>query len=504
MSPTWISVARALKLRVPIAWQEAVHVARAAFLASEARSCRLTLEGCLISTDGQVRVGDHGADRIGNALSELQLLRVLLDGQKVPRELGDILASADDALSGFPSEEDPSPQGLSLEWFVGTEPAVEIARLAARAVGADRGIVTTRASRRAPIHPLGTDYEPPPFGGRPPSGSGIAVAEPPGPSPVSPAVPVPPAVVPVPPPVPPTTPRDGLAAFPSAGSPGLEPAPGLALEPPPREAPPQARDSREQDEWRLEWLIDRASAAVSHLRTGEPLAVGVAAGVVVLAAAVAAVAWLGSAPPGPRLESRALAVAAAYAPTIAPDVPSAPPGTRGQAGRGLPGTGPATAGPPTAGLVARSSGDAAPTRLTPTPVSVPVLAPPAVASSPGIARPPATPGPPPPSRPADAGIAPGPALPELRVYSAGDPDVEPPVWRRPQLPSEPKVDSEPSDSFVEVLVNERGEVAQVRLHSTDMSLNDRMILAAVKAWQFRPAMKDGRPVRYRLRMPVTR
>ena len=500
MGPTWVSVARVLQLRIPIAWQEAVHVARAALLASESRSCRLTLEGCLISTDGQVRVGEQGADRIGAALSELQLLNVLLDGQKVPRELSDILASADDALSGFPSEEDPSPRGLSLEWFVGTEPAAEIARLAARAVDADRGIVPAPPSRRTPTHPLGTDYEPPPFGGRPPSGSGVTVAAPPRPDPAPPMVPVPPPV----PPVPPTAPRDALAAFPLADSPGREPAPALALEALPRGAPPQIGDSRERDDWRLEWLIARASAAASDLRRVEPVAVGVAAGVMALAAAVV-FAWLGSAPVPP-LESRALAGVSSYAPTVAREGPSASPAGDG-AGRGVPGASPAAAvppRPPTIGLVARSSGDAAPMRLTPTPAAASAAPAPAVASFPASARPPGTAASLPSSRPADAGTAAGTASSALRLYSAEDADVEPPVWRRPQLPSEPKADSEPTDSFVELIVNEQGEVAQVRLYSSDMSLNDRMIIAAVKAWQFRPAMKDGRPVRYMLRMPVTR
>jgi len=93
---------------------------------------------------------------------------------------------------------------------------------------------------------------------------------------------------------------------------------------------------------------------------------------------------------------------------------------------------------------------------------------------------------------------------DLRIYSEADTGVEPPVWRRPQLPSEPRPDAEQSGSYVEVVVDEHGEVAQVKLRSSDLSLNDRMIVAAVKAWQFQPAMKDGRPVKYRLRVPVTR
>ena len=93
---------------------------------------------------------------------------------------------------------------------------------------------------------------------------------------------------------------------------------------------------------------------------------------------------------------------------------------------------------------------------------------------------------------------------DRRVYTAADADVEPPTMRRPQLQQEPRADTEPSDSFVEVVVDERGEVSQVRLRSSHLSLNDRMIVAAAKAWQFEPAMKDGHPVKYVLRLPVTR
>ena len=93
---------------------------------------------------------------------------------------------------------------------------------------------------------------------------------------------------------------------------------------------------------------------------------------------------------------------------------------------------------------------------------------------------------------------------DRRVYTADDADVEPPTMRRPQLQMERRSDTVPSDSYVEVVVDERGEVTQVRLRSSDLSLNDRMIVAAAKAWQFEPAMKDGRPVKYVLRLPVIR
>ena len=68
----------------------------------------------------------------------------------------------------------------------------------------------------------------------------------------------------------------------------------------------------------------------------------------------------------------------------------------------------------------------------------------------------------------------------------------------------PRPDSEPSDAYMEVTVDEQGLVQQVRLRSIDPTINERMILAAAKAWQFEPARKDGVPVKYVLRVPVTR
>jgi protein TonB len=94
--------------------------------------------------------------------------------------------------------------------------------------------------------------------------------------------------------------------------------------------------------------------------------------------------------------------------------------------------------------------------------------------------------------------------PETRTYSSLDQDVEPPVLLNPQLPSVPREDSEQGRSEMELVIDEQGQVRQVRLQSPDISLNDRMLVAAAKAWQFRPATRDGHPVSYVLRVPVTR
>jgi hypothetical protein len=66
------------------------------------------------------------------------------------------------------------------------------------------------------------------------------------------------------------------------------------------------------------------------------------------------------------------------------------------------------------------------------------------------------------------------------------------------------VDSEQSGSYIELVIDEHGLVQRVRLDSAAPSLNDRMIVAAAKAWRFRPATRHGQAVPYMLRVPVTR
>jgi hypothetical protein len=69
------------------------------------------------------------------------------------------------------------------------------------------------------------------------------------------------------------------------------------------------------------------------------------------------------------------------------------------------------------------------------------------------------------------------------------------LWR---IPASPR----PEDAIrVEVVVDEQGNVESVRSVDTASSLYDAaavaMSLSAAKSWHFRPALKDGRPVRYR-------
>jgi hypothetical protein len=85
-------------------------------------------------------------------------------------------------------------------------------------------------------------------------------------------------------------------------------------------------------------------------------------------------------------------------------------------------------------------------------------------------------------------------------YTAEDRDVDPPRITRQQLPRQP----EPGDDtgYFDVIVNETGDVERVQLVSPMRRFQERMLMAAAKAWKFRPALRDGQPVRYRMRIAI--
>lgn len=151
---------------------------------------------------------------------------------------------------------------------------------------------------------------------------------------------------------------------------------------------------------------------------------------------------------------------------------------------------------------------AAPAPVSPPPATTP---PRRAASAPKVDQlptgppPPAAVQPPPPVvAPAVEPPAPGP-VPAFEdvIYAAKDTDVRAPELVYPQLPTRP-VGVSPLDrpgEFV-ILVLEDGTVGEVRLVPAADRLQDRMMVSAVKAWKFRPAERNGQPVRYRIRIPI--
>ena len=79
------------------------------------------------------------------------------------------------------------------------------------------------------------------------------------------------------------------------------------------------------------------------------------------------------------------------------------------------------------------------------------------------------------------------------VYSNADPEVEPAWLMRPQLPKVPPPGAD--TGYFDIVVDEAGDVELIDLVSPAHRYQDRMLVAAAKAWKFKPAMLDGQPVK---------
>jgi sRNA-binding protein len=87
------------------------------------------------------------------------------------------------------------------------------------------------------------------------------------------------------------------------------------------------------------------------------------------------------------------------------------------------------------------------------------------------------------------------------LYSSANAEVTPPVWSRRQLPREPAPDSD--TGYFDIVIDTNGDVESIRLISATQRYEERMLMAAAKAWKFRPARLNGQPVKYRMRVPIT-
>jgi hypothetical protein len=90
-----------------------------------------------------------------------------------------------------------------------------------------------------------------------------------------------------------------------------------------------------------------------------------------------------------------------------------------------------------------------------------------------------------------------------QIYSASDRDVTPPEPTHPQQLTGMRTGALEGNNMVtlEVVVNSEGIVEAAWALNSPNTVGESLVLAtslhAVKAWQFHPAIKDGRAVAYR-------
>jgi periplasmic protein TonB len=90
------------------------------------------------------------------------------------------------------------------------------------------------------------------------------------------------------------------------------------------------------------------------------------------------------------------------------------------------------------------------------------------------------------------------------AFALADLDQKP----RPVYQQQPAVNAQmrkrmPATVYLLFTVDEGGRVAEPIVHSSTDSAFDAPALAAIKQWKFEPGKRSGKPVRYRMRQPIT-
>jgi len=94
-----------------------------------------------------------------------------------------------------------------------------------------------------------------------------------------------------------------------------------------------------------------------------------------------------------------------------------------------------------------------------------------------------------------------PAAGEGRVYAVDDEGVSPPVvleQRMPAMTLEMKQITKAlhSTGMIDVVIDEAGNVVDATIRQSLNSSFDTLMVRSARRWKYRPAMKDGVPVRY--------
>jgi hypothetical protein len=111
-----------------------------------------------------------------------------------------------------------------------------------------------------------------------------------------------------------------------------------------------------------------------------------------------------------------------------------------------------------------------------------------------------------PNLPAPARVSPpsSAVMPDEQLYKSGDPGVTDAILVKPYLP--PRAHADIPDTalgVLEVVVDARGHVESVHLKSPANRYREKWWLFTAKDWRFSPARKNGTPVRFLKRIPLT-
>lgn len=92
------------------------------------------------------------------------------------------------------------------------------------------------------------------------------------------------------------------------------------------------------------------------------------------------------------------------------------------------------------------------------------------------------------------------------LVSSADLDEKPtPIMQDPPTLTPEVRRKSPGKVYVIFVVDERGRVQDARVQTPGQadSVLERAALGAVKRWRFEPGRRDGQPVRFRMRVPIT-
>jgi hypothetical protein len=97
-----------------------------------------------------------------------------------------------------------------------------------------------------------------------------------------------------------------------------------------------------------------------------------------------------------------------------------------------------------------------------------------------------------------------PAYTDPKIYERADADVQPPVAQSPQALSQlfPDGPDGRPENTLELVIDERGAVQSARLQNRPRTMAEGNTIPTAKMWKFRPAFREGLPVKYRLLVPL--